>query len=37
MLAHKLAEEEYDVLPQQIKTHEDYLNNQADCIIKLNT
>ena len=30
MLAHKLAEEEYDVLPQQIKTHEDYLNNQEN-------
>ena len=30
MLAHKLAEEEYDVLPQQIKTHEDYLNNQVN-------
>ena len=30
MLAHKLDEEEYDVLPQQIKTHEDYLNNQEN-------
>ena len=30
MLAHKLAEEEYDVLPQQRETHEDYEKRQKD-------
>lgn len=31
MLAHKLAEEEYNVLPQRKETHEDYENRQKDC------
>lgn len=30
MLAHKLAEEEYNVLPQRKETHEDYENRQKD-------
>ena len=28
MLAHKLAEEEYEVLPQQRESHEDYIKRQ---------
>lgn len=28
MLAHKLAEEEYEVLPQQRESHEDYMKRQ---------
>lgn len=30
MLAHKLAEEEYNVLPQRKETHEGYENRQKD-------
>ena len=30
MLAHKLAEEEYDVLPQQRETHENYVDRQNE-------
>ena len=30
MLAHKLPEEEYNVLPQRKETHEDYENRQKD-------
>jgi len=30
VLAHKLAEEEYNVLPQRKETHEDYENRQKD-------
>ena len=30
MLAHKLAKEEYNVLPQRKETHEDYENRQKD-------
>lgn len=30
MLAHKLAEEKYNVLPQRKETHEDYENRQKD-------
>ena len=30
MLAHKLAEEEYNVLPQRKENHEDYENRQKD-------
>lgn len=30
MLAHKLAEEEYNVLPQRKETHENYENRQKD-------
>lgn len=30
MLAHKLAEEEYNVFPQRKETHEDYENRQKD-------
>lgn len=30
MLAHKLAEEGYNVLPQRKETHEDYENRQKD-------
>lgn len=30
MLAHKLAEEEYNVLPQRKETHEDYEKRQKD-------
>ena len=30
MLTHKLAEEEYNVLPQRKETHEDYENRQKD-------
>lgn len=30
MLAHKLAEDEYNVLPQRKETHEDYENRQKD-------
>lgn len=30
MLAHKLAEEEYNVLPQRKETHEDYEERQKD-------